>query len=333
MTETTNIAHFLQLAGAIFAALLGLAFGSFLNVVLTRMPEGESIATPGSHCRNCDHTLDWWENLPLLSWLFLRGRCRQCGTSIGLRYPLIELAIAVLWTAVWFKFSTPAFTVNATNTAIPQSFAQTCVVLIAYALFTWLLVALAALDALYFWLPDRLTVPGIAFGLLLAVFTAWQMSPSFRHIDWWMKLLPDLWMRALEAIVCGGLILIIRLGYWLVRRREGMGLGDAKLMAMLGAWLGLAGGLESFAIAIFAASAAALLWIALSFLRSRSNPESNPASSPELNPGPGSESGSESSNNWAQMPLPFGTFLCLAALSEIFYPAWLSVWWIGKFMP
>lgn len=321
MTETANIANFIQLTGAVFAALLGLAFGSFLNVVLTRMPEGESIATPGSHCRTCDHTLAWWENLPLLSWLLLRGRCRQCGLWIGLRYPLIELAIAILWTSVWFKFSTPAFTVNATNTAAPQSFAQIWVILIAYALFTWLLAALAALDALYFWLPDRLTLPGIAFGLLFALFAAWQMSSSFRHFDWWLKLLPDLWTRSLEAILCGGLILIIRLLYWLVRRREGMGLGDAKLMAMLGAWLGLAGGLESFAIAIFAASAAALVWIGFSFLRSRSNRKAAPETSPE------------SSNSWAQMPLPFGTFLCLAALSEIFYPAWLSVWWVNKFMP
>jgi leader peptidase (prepilin peptidase)/N-methyltransferase len=313
MTEGLTI---VQLAGAIFAALFGLAFGSFLNVVLTRMPEGESIATPGSHCRTCDHTLAWWENLPLLSWLLLRGRCRQCGLWIGLRYPLVELAIAILWTSVWFKFTTPAFTVNAINTATPQRFAEIWVVLAAYALFTWLLVALAALDALYFWLPDRLTLPGIAFGLLFAIFTVWQMNLTLRHFDWWLKLLPDLWTRALEAILCGGLILIIRLVYWLVRRREGMGLGDAKLMAMLGAWLGLAGGLECFAIAIFAAAAAALVWIGVSLLRSRSNAESSP----------------ESSNKWAQMPLPFGTFLCLAALSEIFYPAWLSVWWVNKFM-
>src|ERR1700744_5340179 len=87
----------LRIYATLFAALAGLAFGSFLNVCLTRCPAGESIAKPRSHCRNCGRTLAWWENIPLASWLALRGRCRTCGAWIGVRYPLVELAISVLW--------------------------------------------------------------------------------------------------------------------------------------------------------------------------------------------------------------------------------------------
>src|ERR1039457_6567682 len=95
----------IRILGTIFAGLLGLAFGSFLNVCLSRWPAGESVVTPRSHCRSCEHILGWWENIPLLSWLSLRGRCRGCGTWIGWRYPLVELAVSVLWAyPAWRSF-------------------------------------------------------------------------------------------------------------------------------------------------------------------------------------------------------------------------------------
>jgi prepilin signal peptidase PulO-like enzyme (type II secretory pathway) len=81
----------IQMLGTTFAALLGLAFGSFLNVCLSRWPNDECIVSPRSHCRSCYHVLSWWENVPLLSWLALRGRCRKCRAWIGWRYPLVEL--------------------------------------------------------------------------------------------------------------------------------------------------------------------------------------------------------------------------------------------------
>jgi len=87
----------IRILGTIFAGLLGLAFGSFLNVCLSRWPEGESVVKPRSHCRHCSHTLAWWENVPLASWLVLRGRCRGCGAWIGWRYPLVEAAVGGLW--------------------------------------------------------------------------------------------------------------------------------------------------------------------------------------------------------------------------------------------
>jgi leader peptidase (prepilin peptidase) / N-methyltransferase len=179
--------------------------------------------------------------------------------------------------------------------------AQSLVCLIGFALLSLLLVALAALDAEHFWLPDVLTYPGIALGFIFALLRAWSgFIPKCA-----LNLSAPLAFGA-AAVHClvaicaaGGLILIIRLAYWLIRRQEGMGLGDAKLMAMLGAWLGLIGTIESFAIAVFAASAAAGIALLLQAIRKN-----------------------KQSGEWSTMPLPLGTFLCLAAMVEIFYPNW-----------
>jgi leader peptidase (prepilin peptidase)/N-methyltransferase len=112
---------------------------------------------------------------------------------------------------------------------------------------------------------------------------------------------------AIAILASAAIILVIRLAYWLVRRKEGIGLGDAKLMAMLGAWLGLRGALEGFVLSIFGALIAALIWLAILAVRRRSS-------------------------EWAKMPLPLGTFLCLAALSELFYPSWLWATWSRTFL-
>jgi leader peptidase (prepilin peptidase)/N-methyltransferase len=294
--SSIQISSELQLIGTIFAALLGLAFGSFLNVFLTRFPEEESIVSPRSHCRNCDHTLAWWENLPVLSWIILRGRCRQCQHWIGLRYPLVELAVAFLWAAIWCKYNI-FFTVDLAELQISHLYLHGCVALIGLAVLTWLLVALAALDAEHFWLPDVLTYPGIVLGFLYTLTSS--QATFFQNNQ--ITLTHAATSSLIAICASAGLVLIIRLLYWLIRREEGMGLGDAKLMAMLGAWLGLIGALESFAIAAVSATIASGVWLVVLSLRRRSG-------------------------EWAQTPLPLGTFLCLAALLEIFNPNWL---WIG----
>jgi leader peptidase (prepilin peptidase) / N-methyltransferase len=298
--EVISIPSAFQLVGVFFAALLGLAFGSFLNVVVSRFPEGESIATPRSHCRNCTHTLSWWENLPVLSWLLLRGRCRQCHTRISLRYPLIELAIGLLWAAVWLKFSRPLFSsTDFAELEIPHLFIHAWIELAGGALLTWLLIALAALDAEFLWLPDWLTLSGIAMGFSYTL----SINRTTRFFDNPVSLSHAVEICAIAILASAALILAIRLAYWLIRRKEGMGLGDAKLMAMLGAWLGLRGALESFALAIFGALIAAVVWLAILTIRRKSS-------------------------EWAKMPLPLGTFLCLGALTEIFYPNWLWTAWV-----
>lgn len=239
--------------------------------------------------------LAWWENLPILSWLLLRGRCRACRSWISLRYPAIELIIGVLWALCWAKLSEPIFADP--QGEVPHLVLRVLIEIAAAALLCWLLVALSALDAEYFWLPDWLTLPGIALGFVFTVFQSWMGSPPGLPAN----LLHAAWKSLLAILAPGGVILLIRLVYWLVRRQEGMGLGDAKLMAMLGAWLGLRGSLETFVLAIFLAAAAALLWLpVLAFRRT--------------------------TTGWSTMPLPFGTFLCAAALMEVFYPHWL---WMG----
>ena len=150
------------------------------------------------------------------------------------------------------------------------------------------------LDAEHFWLPDWLTLPGIGTGVLFTLLATW----SRWYYDQPANVLHAAWHCFLAILAAGGLILVIRLAYWIVRRQEGIGLGDAKLMAMLGAWLGLRGAIESFFLAAFIASAAAILWLAVLAIRRKSS-------------------------GWAQMPLPLGTFLCIAGLVEVFYPNWL----------
>jgi leader peptidase (prepilin peptidase)/N-methyltransferase len=274
----------IRILGTIFAGLLGLAFGSFLNVCLSRWPEEESIVLPRSHCRNCTHTLAWWENVPLLSWLILRGRCRNCRTRIGGRYPLVELAVGVLWSVQAWRFPGSAFDPNLPVAVIYGSLA----VAIGQALFWWLLVALAFLDAENLWLPDWLTWPGIAlgFGVTLLRGVLDSRSPMKLPLEPMKYMVAKSAIGSLLAIfAAAGLILLIRWIYWLVRRREGIGLGDAKLMALLAAWLGLPSAVLAFDLGVLLGALAAVVLLAV----------------PSARREPG---------NWALSKLPLGTFLC-----------------------
>jgi leader peptidase (prepilin peptidase) / N-methyltransferase len=145
--------------GTIFAGLLGLAFGSFLNVCLSRWPEGESVVSPRSNCRHCDHGLAWWENVPLVSWIALRGRCRKCRAWIGWRYPLVELSVGLLWAAAWAHHARDLL-------SSPLAPAYSLFLMVASAVLFWMLVALAALDAEHLWLPNAITLPGIVLGMI-----------------------------------------------------------------------------------------------------------------------------------------------------------------------
>ncbi len=281
-----SISPMIRILGTVFAGLLGLAFGSFLNVCLSRWPKGESIVHPRSHCRRCGHVLAWWENVPLVSWLALRGRCRECKAWIGMRYPLVELAVGVLWALQAWRFTADIFTeLLGTAPEIQMNFFYP-VAPIGRMLFCWFLVALMMLDAEHFWLPDFLTLPGIALGILYSIALEEHhlraISGSF--IEWRF-----LGMRLLGILAAASLILVIRWVYWLIRRREGLGLGDAKLMAMLAAWLGLPGALLSFVVGIVLGAVVAVLWLAVPSLRSQSE-------------------------SWAASKVPLGTFLCIGGI-------------------
>ncbi|MGB8259433.1 MAG: prepilin peptidase [Terracidiphilus sp.] len=287
----------------LFAALFGLAFGSFLNVCLSRWPEGESIVAPRSHCRHCEHALAWWENIPLLSWLALGGRCRKCQAWIGWRHPLVEGAVGALWALTAWQ-GLPGYSELA-----PSSAASGYVFLeFSQMLFLWLLVALAVLDVEHLWLPDALTLPGTALGFLVATFWFWLNGNRVLAFYGALGIQNELLLRFVGERLAGIavaalLILIIRWLYQLIRHREGLGLGDAKLMAMLAAWLGLPGALLAFVLGSFLGALAALVLLARPAARRDGSP-------------------------WAQQKLPLGTFLCIGGIvSALWGQPLLALYW------
>jgi leader peptidase (prepilin peptidase)/N-methyltransferase len=281
----------IRILGTTFVGLLGLAFGSFLNVCLSRWPAGESIVHPRSHCRNCAHTLSWWENIPLLSWLILRGRCRNCRDWIGWRYPLVELSMGVLYVNAISLFEVQTY-IGAPQTLLIVSVMNTIGVMI----FSWILVALAVLDFENLWLPDWITFPGIGLGFLFALGKAAlgvvsPMNGSYTSIGHppGPLVIGALIMVPLAILAAASLILLIRWLYKLIRQQEGIGLGDAKLMALLAAWLGLPGALLAFVIGAVLGAISALVLLAVP--SARTNPQS-----------------------WATSKLPLGTFLCIGGV-------------------
>jgi leader peptidase (prepilin peptidase)/N-methyltransferase len=283
----------ISIVGTVFVAVLGLAFGSFLNVCLTRWPKEECIVSPRSHCRNCDHVLAWWENVPLVSWLALRGRCRECRGWIGWRYPLVELAVAVLWAVPGWKLCNE---MNLLNLPLMQAY-DDLFLAACWMFFYWMMVALAVLDAEQFWLPDRVTVLGIGIGCLVAPIHAGLVGVSaikdpalsVAHL-----VSSALFSALMSAALAGGLILAISGIYWLIRRREGIGLGDAKLMALLGAWLSFPGALLALGIGVILGAGAALILLAV----------------------PGAEG---TTDKWGLKKLPLGTFLCIGGVISSFW--------------
>lgn len=212
----------------LYAGALGLVVGSYLNVVVHRLPRAESTVHPRSRCPQCGAQLRVRDNLPLLSFVLLRGRCRQCGAPISWRYPVVEAATGALFFGCVSSFGVSWHT-------------------LAAALFGSLLIALAAIDLEHFLLPDALTLPGIAAGLLIAVRADW--------IDWREALL--------GAAIGGGGLWLVAQAWMLLRHEEGMGLGDVKMLAMVGAFLGWQGVLLTVFLGSLAGALFGLTWIAI----------------------------------------------------------------------
>ena len=211
-----------------FVFIFGLLFGSFLNVCIYRLPREESIAFPPSHCTNCSTPIKYYQNIPVISYLFLGGKCGSCGESISAIYPVVEIITAVLVTLLFYKYGITLET-------------------FIYVLLTLSLIVISFIDLEHFIIPNVITFPGIAIGLLY----------NFLITDWGLlfKILPKIDLGnifyivpripALNSlfgiIVGGGTLLLIAYTYKLIRKREGMGMGDVKLLAMLGAFLGVNG--------------------------------------------------------------------------------------------
>jgi leader peptidase (prepilin peptidase)/N-methyltransferase len=269
----------------IFFGLFGLLLGSFLNVCIVRVPAGESVIWPRSHCRQCDQPIANWDNVPVLSWLLLGGACRKCGGRISLLYPLIELAICILFLLCCFHFS--------------FSWLAVC-----WALLCFLLLGLAVMDAQTLLLPDWFTLPGLVAGILFA-----SLRPGFETGVWsYATALRAAGLSLLAAAAAAAALLLIAGAYWLARRRRGMGMGDVKLLAMLGAWLGL----RQTGLVLFLAVVAGALFGVGTILFHRPAATEDP-----LPPG--------------LLPIPFGTMLSLAGIYSIFLGERTLGWYMQFF--
>jgi len=207
-------------------ALFGLVIGSFLNVCIYRIPLGKSIVFPGSSCPHCEVPIRFYDNVPLLSYLLLRGKCRSCGKPISIQYPLVELltGLAFYSCARMWQFTPPTY-VN--------------------SLFLSVVIVLIFTDYHHRILPNVLTLPGVVAGILLsplqtlAVYTDVlslnaASLPGFKDTQ---AVLP--WAGSvLGVVIGGGLLFVVGFAYEKVRRRQGLGMGDVKMMAMVGAFLG-----------------------------------------------------------------------------------------------
>jgi len=257
MLDTTQI---------LVAGLFGLLIGSFLNVVIYRLPRGQSLVTPPSTCPGCGSRIRPIDNIPVLSWILLGGKCHKCGAPISIQYPIVELATGILFLLVaWLTPAGP--------------------LLAARLLFVVILVVLFGIDLHHQILPNVITLPGIAIGFLFSLVT------------------PPGWMNSLIGIALGGGILYaIAAAYYAVRREEGLGMGDVKMLAMIGAFLGWKAVLVTLILSSFAGALVGIGIIALS----RGN---------------------------MRLALPFGTFLALGAVAAMIVGEPLVAWYSGFFVP
>ncbi len=201
------------------AFLAGLLIGSFLNVCIYRMPRDISVVRPRSHCPHCRRAIAWYDNIPVLSFLLLRARCRHCLAAIPVRYALVEISTGL-------AFLLSAHALGSTLAAAK------------YAVFSAIVIALIVTDLLDRILPDELTLGGALIGLAFAPFI--NTEPGILALLFWNRLSPP-WIRLADAVfaaaVASGMIWFVGWAYQKVRHREGLGFGDVKMLAMLGAFL------------------------------------------------------------------------------------------------
>lgn len=210
---------------ALIIFVFGLIVGSFLNVCILRIPIAESVVLPSSHCPSCRTPIKPYDNIPVVSWLVLAGRCRKCKARISAMYPMVELATGLLFLACYLVFGLNAEALK-------------------WAIFAALLIVLTVTDLRERILPDKVNFVGLGLGLLLSLFTqptdgtaTWLANHIFAYPP------PEAALSLGDALIgagaASGLLWLVAEGYFRARGREGMGLGDVKMMAMAGAFLGL----------------------------------------------------------------------------------------------
>lgn len=247
----------------LFAFVFGMVVGSFLNVCICRMPKNESIVSPPSHCPGCSYQIRWYDNIPLVSYLLLKGKCRGCGASISLQYPLVELLNGVLTLLLFLRFG--------------PTLAFATLFLLCSAL-----VVITFIDIEHQIIPDEISLPGIVVGFILSFF-----------------LKGHTWLNSLLGILLGGGgLLLIAFTYQRLTGKEGMGGGDIKLLAMMGAFLGW----KAVLFIIFAGSlVGSLVGVSLMLIQKKDS----------------------------KLAIPFGPYLAFGAVLYIFYGKPLIQWYLG----
>jgi leader peptidase (prepilin peptidase)/N-methyltransferase len=254
-----------------YALAAGAIIGSFLNVVIYRYPREESIVFPASHCGSCGVPVKPYDNIPVLSYLILGGRCRACRAPFSARYPLVEAANALFYLAIYQR-------TGPTLAFLPLAAIVSMTIVLIY------------IDLDIQILPDVIDLPGIALGLGLGALHAGSSLPS-------LVVAGSLTDSALGALFGGGILLAIALSYQLVRKVEGMGMGDVKMLAMIGSVVGWRG---VFAVILTASICGAVIGLAIAAVQRRSD---------------------------LQFALPFGVFLGLAFLLVVFFGRSLPLLW------
>ncbi len=247
----------------IFAFLLGAVVGSFLNVCICRLPEEKSVVSPPSACPLCGAQIRWYDNIPIVSFLLLRARCRSCSAPISWRYPLVEALNGTLTLLLFLKFG------------ISLSF-------LALFIFCSALVVITFIDLDHQIIPDEISLPGIVLGFLFSFFLPWNG-----------------WLNSIIGILLGGgSLLLVAWGYEKLTGKEGMGGGDVKLLAMMGAFLGW----RSVLFIVFAASlVGSVIGITLMMIQKKDS----------------------------KLAIPFGPFLAFGAVLYIFYGRQIIGWYLS----
>jgi leader peptidase (prepilin peptidase)/N-methyltransferase len=252
-------------AAVAIIVVVGLCVGSFLNVCIYRVPQGLSLLKPRSRCPGCDYQLTWYDNIPVVSYVLLLGRCRRCRTRINLRYPIVELLTAVVFLLHYWAFGLTAF-------------------MVVRLVFACVLIVLFAIDLEHQILPNVITLPGLAAGLVFS-----------------LAFPPGVLDAILGALIGGGVLWLIGEAYYRYARQEGMGGGDVKMLAMVGAFLGWKLVLVTLIVSSLAGS---LLGIAI-ILSRRGN---------------------------LKQALPYGTFLAMGALFASLYGERVVDWYTGLYI-
>jgi len=249
----------------LFAFAFGAVMGSFANVVIHRLPQGLSIVAPGSRCPSCGSPIRWYDNIPIVSYLVLRARCRHCGTAISIRYPLVETLTGLLYAGLVWRIG-----------VVPMTF--------VLALFCWALVTVSFIDLDHRIIPDVISIPGTVLGL------AAGFLPGFpRPVD-----------SVIGAAAGGGFLFLILFAYEKIMKDEGMGMGDVKLIAMIGAFLGW----QALPVTILVASLTGTV-AGIGFAVARKEPV-------------------------RKFPVPFGPFLAFGAVVHLFFGVEIILWYLGK---